>query len=85
MRPEVQLIAITRADGSLAIMHFVTKAEFIRVATDEAINAEIAKAGIRATSWRRITLRDLPTNRIDRDAWIDTGSAIMIDPARRIL
>ncbi len=79
MKPEVQHIAITRTDGSLAVMQFVTKAEFEREATDEAIEAEIAKAGIKATGWRRISPDDLPQDRADRDAWKDTGKTIVVD------
>ncbi len=76
MKPEVQPVAITLEDGSLAIMQFVTKAEFEREATDEAIVAEIAKSGFKAVKWRRIAQKDLPTDRSTRNAWQDTGKAI---------
>jgi hypothetical protein len=83
MRPQVEHIAITMADGSLAIMQFVTKSNFDRTATDDAIEAEIARAGIAATSWRRITPDEIPVDRADRDAWRDTGKTIAIDPVRK--
>lgn len=59
MKPEVQFIAITLADGATARMQFVTRAyrgkevEWEREATDEAIEAEIKKAGYVAKSWER--------------------------------
>ncbi len=85
MTPAVQHIAITLNDGSLAIMQFVTRAEFEREATDEAIAAEIAKAGLDAQSWRRIDPEDIPADRTDRDAWQDTGKTIAVDPERKAI
>jgi len=79
MVPEIQHIAITVEDGSLAVMQFVTKAEFEREATDEAIEAEIVKAGIRAVSWRRIDIKDLPTSRDFRAAWNYDGKIVDVD------
>lgn len=71
-------IAITRADGGLSIMHGpATEGD------DAMMEAEIAKAGIRATAWRRISADDLPADRSDRDAWTDTGKAIAADPERK--
>lgn len=84
MKPEVQHIAITVADGSLAIMQFVTNdGRQTREATDEAITEEIERAGIKAMAWRRISPEDIPANRTDRDAWADTGKAITVDPVRK--
>jgi hypothetical protein len=83
MMLEVQLVAITFADGALAVMQFVTGAEFVRSATDDAINAEIAKAGLQVKSWRRIQPSDLPPNRTYRNAWIDDGKSITIDLAKQ--
>ncbi len=84
MRPEVQHIAITCADGSLAMMQFVLDDGRVqRDATDEAIEAEISNAGLSAQSWRRIVPEDIPADRTDRDAWQDTGKAIAVDPERK--
>ncbi len=71
------LIAITRADAGLSIMDMIADGD------DAAVVAEIVKAGIDAASWRRIVPEDIPTDRIDRDAWTDTGKAIDVDPERK--
>lgn len=88
MKPEVEHIAITRQDGGIAIMQFVTRgilnedgAIFEREATDDAVNAEIAKARIPAVSWRRIDPAELPTDRTFRDAWTDAGR-VTVDMAK---
>lgn len=82
MKPEVQCIAITVADGSLAIMQFVTNdGRRKRDATDDAITKEIGRAGIKAVAWRRISPRDIPADRTDRDAWRDDGKTIEVDVA----
>lgn len=75
---ETQLIAVTLQDGKLAIMTFVLRAPGspYRSGTDEEIADEIAQSGLNAKSWRRITAADLPTDRTERDTWIDTGTAI---------
>ncbi len=84
MQPTVQHIAITRTDGGLSVMQFVTDDGVMQhEATDEAINATIAKAGIDAVSWRRIEPEDIPTDRADRAEWIDTGTAIAVDQVKR--
>lgn len=89
MTPEVQFIAITQADGSLAVMQFVTKGlldqttVFEREATDEAIEAEIAKSQIEASSWRRIEPSDVPKDRTFREAWRDTGKIEIDMPSAR--
>lgn len=87
----IQLVAITRADGALSVMQFITEARnskrpeegiFYREATDEAIAAEIAKTGIKAASWRRVDIADLPADRGYRDAWVDDGKAVSIHPEK---
>jgi hypothetical protein len=90
MKPITQPISITKSDGSVAIMHFVTKgllnaagAVFEREATDENINAEIAKAGIDAVSWRRIEMSEIPRDRTFRNAWVDTGKIDVDMPRAR--
>ena len=84
MKPEVQYVAIAVADGSLAVMQFVVRGGGVeREATDGAINAEIAKAGLSAVSWRRILPDDLPQSRVDRNAWQDSGKTIAVDPVRK--
>jgi hypothetical protein len=57
--PDQQLIALTFADGTLGVMSFVTieynnddVPRFVREATDENINAEIAKASARGAASR---------------------------------
>lgn len=108
-RHEVQVIAISFTDDSLTIMQFITRAwsskaassaEYQRDATDEAIEAEIARHGeswatidddnakngipprLPVVRWRRIAAEDVPTDRVNRDAWTDDGNSIAVDPAR---
>lgn len=89
MTPEVQHIAITRADGGLSVMQFVTRGllneteVFAREASDENINAEIAKSQIDAVSWRRIEPSDVPADRTFRNAWKDTGAVEVDMPKAR--
>lgn len=96
MKPETQTILITRADGSVRVMLFVTKGllnaagdVFEREATAAAIEAEIAKAGFTDTvGWRLIAPADIPQDRYFRDAWGDAGEgramAIDMTKAREI-
>lgn len=88
MQPEVQFVAVNMTDGSLAVMQFVTRGQlnaagdiFEREATDDAIDADIAKGMIRAASWRRIEAKDVPSDRTFRNAWRDTGRAVVVDMA----
>jgi hypothetical protein len=83
MRPEQVKVALTLADGSLAVMGFVTRGfnpdgsvQFEREPTPENIQAEIAKAGLAVVSWRFVDDADLPASREYRNAWHDTGTAI---------
>lgn len=74
----IQLIAITRCDGSLTLMHFMSHPA--REATDANVNAEICKAGILdARCWRRIDAADLPVSREHRDHWRDNGAEVIVD------
>lgn len=88
MATETQTVAITCADGSLAVMQFVTNDGFDikREATDEAIAAEVARSVPDAISWRKIDAKDLPADRTFRGAWRDDGEVIDhdIDAARYI-
>jgi hypothetical protein len=82
----VQRVAITCADGSLAVMQFVLDDQrgIKRDGTDAEIAAEIGKAALESpgVSWRRIAEEDLPTARDFRNAWRDTGAAIDHDIAK---
>lgn len=89
MKPETQAIAITRKDGGLSIMRFVTRGMlnqtevFEREATAEAVEAEITKSGIDAARWRLIEEGDIPHDRTFRDAWADTGKVDVDMPKAR--
>ena len=88
--PDVQLVAIARPDGGVAIMQFVTceydkagKPRWTRAATDEAIDAEIARSRIPMVSWRRITRDDIPGDRYFRGAWsMNGGGKVEVDMPR---
>lgn len=96
--PEVQVIALTFANGSVGIMRFVThdpRAGWRREASDENIFREIAKleqtmAGgpdahrVPVESYRRITEADIPRDRTFRDALVDIDSAYDMVKARAI-
>ena len=75
-----QTIAITCANGSLAVMRFVLDDSrgIKREGTDAEIAAEIAKAVLESpcVSWRRIEEADLPSDRDFRNAWRDHGTGI---------
>lgn len=82
MKPDVQLIAITLADGSLAVMQFVTHSprdDWRREPTRENVASEIEKAGLRAKGWRLISPEDVPSSREYREAWTDSGTRIEHD------
>ncbi len=87
--PDVQLVAMSMADGSIAIMQFVTRQHpyrgdpgWSRDATDAAIQAEIRRAGLAPVSWARIDKDDLPSDRSARDAWVWDGEKVVVDPSR---
>lgn len=84
---KTQLIAITRADGSLALMHFVThkprrgaELGWAREATPENVAAEIERSGfdLDVVTWRLIEPEDLPVSREHRDRWRDNGNKIVV-------
>lgn len=78
-------IAITLSDDSLVIMSFINNDYngIIREATSANINAEIAKAGFNAKSWRIIQDADLIPDRTFRNAWKDTGKIEVDMPKAR--
>ena len=92
---DVQRVAISFADGSVAIMHFILNprlppgvsvvgydpATGRREPTAEAINDEIARTAWRerVMSWRLIDAADVPADRTYRDAWTDASGAITHD------
>lgn len=82
-------IAISRPDGGVSIMQFITAQKrngadpgWTREASPENINAEIAKAGIPSTGWRIIDDSEIPQDRSFRDAWKDEGGRLAIDPEK---
>jgi hypothetical protein len=97
---DVQHVAIAMPDDSVAIMQFVTRQHasrfdigWMRDATDQNIEAEIARAGLSTPKyWRRISLDEIPQDRTHRSAWrlshnggpvwIDEQKAQEIDEAR---
>ncbi len=92
--PDTILIAITFADGTLGVMHFVVTEynvdgtpRWARPATKENVDAEIERSQFDAEKrpikgWRYIMPDDLPKHRIYRAAWKDTGTAIDHDMDR---
>jgi hypothetical protein len=92
MSTPVTRFAVTMADGSVAILGFVTNGRsptlpfgaswlpngyWTRPAVAATVEAEVRKTfGTAAQSWRAIPLVDVPTDREFRDAWKDTGTAI---------
>lgn len=90
LAPEVQLIAIRRSNGCVAIMQFVTKQQrngsdpgWEREPTDDAIEAEIGRSGIvDCIGWARVTPESLPVDRTFRGAWGHDGANIFVDMER---
>lgn len=89
MKPEQTKLALTLADGSLAIMSFVTRGftpsgevHFERELTESAARAEFAKAGLDVARWRVVSDEDIPADRTYRDAWCDEGHCIGHDMTR---
>lgn len=52
---------------------------FEREPSDENIEAEIAKAGIRYLEWYRLSESDIPPDRTFRDAWVRSAKGIGVD------
>lgn len=97
-RHQMQFIAVTFADGTVGIAQFVERAWSSRVSldeevytaesTDENIEAFLDKLGtispeyLTRQGWRRIEQTDLPTDRKNRNAWVDDGQKIAVDQAK---
>jgi hypothetical protein len=91
MKSETVPIAITMSDGTLTIMHFVTRecnpdgsVRWAKPPTKENVQAEVDKvfgnpAITHAVSWRQITYDDVPPDRTYRNAWRDDGKHIYHD------
>ena len=88
---DIVYVAVTGSAPPVTVMQFITKAwnsdsgeiEFEREATDEAIAAEIAKAGLEMVSWRRMDgPEEIPETRDYRQAWEDDGKTIVVNPVR---
>jgi len=91
--PETLRIALTCADGTLALMTFVTteyradgSIAWARLATRGTVDAEIARASISfdpeqvpVISWRFAEESEIPTDRTYRNAWRDTGTGVEHD------
>lgn len=91
--PETELIAITCADQTVAILAFVTieynmkgVPRAVHDPTDAAITAEIARASSSfdpekrpVKSWRRIARQEIPADRIYRDALRDVKRKLVHD------
>jgi hypothetical protein len=78
-------VLVTRADGGVTVLHFVTedrRAGWTRLATREAVDEEIARShwapGEEPLSWRFADTDDVPTDRTYRDAWMDRGQGLGI-------
>ena len=83
MENDVVFVAFTCADGRLCIMQFITCMRrskndpgILREASDANIIEEFRRSNQQPVSWRRVTLEDLPTHRVYRDAWHDIGTRI---------
>lgn len=87
-------VAISFANGPLAIMQFVTEQRlpdgsilWERAPTDENIQAEIDRTAfdpvaLPVTGWRRVNQSDLPPDRDFRDCWVDSNGKIGVDLGR---
>lgn len=82
-------IAISRSDGGVSVMMFITREyngpkesplSFSQGATDENINAAILKGNLDCVSWVRIDAP--PKDRTFRAAWKMEGKDIVEDPAK---
>ncbi len=76
-------IAISKPDGGVAIMQFLTLVKrneddpgYVREATPENIEAELTKSGFGGLSWRIIQDDEIPQDRTFRNAWTDAGDKI---------
>jgi hypothetical protein len=75
-QPEVTLVAIEMADGSVSIMLFVTNdyRGLVQKATNENIEAEIVKTfalhEVKPVRWKLTKHDEIPGDRYFRDAWV---------------
>lgn len=67
-------VALTMPGGNLVMLYVACEA-----VTPEVVEAEIAKAGLAPSSWRFVELGEVPTDRMFRAAWRDTGSTLEVD------
>lgn len=79
-QPEGVYVAITRSDGGVSIMFFVTKQQrhgadpgWTREASVPEIAYEIEKSRLDAVSFRIIPAEHVPADRTFRNAWQDPG------------
>lgn len=84
---EVQHVAVTIADDSVTMLQVVTKKQrsgsdpgWEIEATDEVIEALIAKHQMTAKAWARVELADLPADRAHRYAWRLVNGRVVVDP-----
>lgn len=89
--PDVELVAISFADGSVGVMSFVTTEyrngvpQWSKPATDAAIDAEVQKTSASLSdhppivSWRRMDRRELPEDRVYRNALTDKDGTLQHD------
>lgn len=86
MPPAIALVALALADGSVALMQFVTT-EFnadgsVRravLASSENVQAEIDRSPLQVTSWRFVQPDAVPADRTYRNAWTLSGETIVHD------
>ena len=72
--------ALSRADGSVVIMRIVDPNTNIAA---EVVKLQSVVPGLAFVSQRIVTEAEIPTaNRANRNAWKDTGSAVVVDPAK---
>jgi hypothetical protein len=87
--PKVQFIALSFADGSVGIMQFVVQQYHQRsgavmweqLPTKAAVDAEVARSSFDhpVKAWRFIEPSEVPPDRTFRNAWRDSGKAIVHD------
>lgn len=75
------MLVISRADGGVSIMRLIGSAE---PATEFARWQESADQAWLPATYREADESELPTDRTDRDAWVDTGTAVEVDNTRKI-
>jgi hypothetical protein len=88
-KPEVVFVAISQPDGNVAVMQFITMVKrnaedpgYVREATPENIEAEMAKSGFGGMPWSVIEPSEIPQDRGHRGAWTLSNGKIAIDPAK---